>query len=169
MIPSPSTKSCLNEGCTVRSRWSIRCVRVALVLLTGALTVASVAAQTLDPASFILVKKKGGVPDQVFTSIGEEKSADLANPGRRYTTGCIRKTGVPNSRMNWAAHDEQGVWLLSISHGGRAHYTVIYKVLLINGSAKAEAFNGHELGANGGLEECIELLNANALERTSVE
>ncbi|MCB0787592.1 MAG: hypothetical protein KDC02_25645 [Flavobacteriales bacterium] len=142
-------------------------MRTLLALLL--FTLAHVAiAQQLNPKSFTMVKKKGGVPTQVFTTIGLEDLNELANPGKHYTRGCIRKDGVPNKRLNWAAHNAQGSWWLSVSYGGRANYTVFYRVSLKDGSGTKEAFNGRTLGENGTFNEVIERWNAGTLETSSV-
>ena len=73
--------------------------------------------------NFTETHQKMNVPLEVWKRIGVNHYDEIANPGEPWESGCTRMEGVPGKRMNWAAHDVAGNWIVSTSTGGWAVIT----------------------------------------------
>lgn len=119
----------------------------------------------LDPETFTLVHKPSNVPITVLQAIHIQRYKDVAGPNEPYSAGCTNLDGLPKCRLNWAATNKRGVWILSIEYGGIGSYTLVHVVKAFTEQVTAESFQGLALSAKDDLRECIKELNAGSLER----
>lgn len=81
--------------------------------------------KNIDTLSFKLQYNKKFIPNDLCKYLEITKS-EIANPNEPYRSGCLSQKGVPSTRLNWIAKDNQNHLVISVSIGGLAHRTLYF-------------------------------------------
>lgn len=101
----------------------------------------------VNPSAFTVHYDKKSIPQELFSILGIQSVADIANPGRRYQKGCIAYRNLPHKRLNWIATDSSNHWIVSVSHGGRGSGTLFYFIDKEKGDLNTSRFTVQVAGA----------------------
>jgi hypothetical protein len=81
--------------------------------------------QIIRERDFIETKSKGLLPKKVLNELGIQHYTQIAGPGEAWNCCCNKLEFLPDLRLNWAAYDTLGDWVVSYSTGGRVVSTTI--------------------------------------------
>ena len=81
--------------------------------------------KNIDTLNFKLQYNKKFIPKDLYKYL-EITKIEMANPNEPYRAGCVGQKGVPSTRLNWVAKDNQNHLVISISIGGLAHRTLYF-------------------------------------------